>query len=64
MTKREVMELFETQTELAEVLGISLQAVSQWHPDRDIPNEQFLKLRYELMPDSFKKDGTLRTSRA
>jgi len=64
MTKSEILTLFENQYELAETLGITRQAVEQWPADKDIPQKQYLRLRYELMPESFKKDGTLRQARA
>lgn len=63
MTKREILTLFANQSELADLLGIRPQAVSQWGDDEPIPRAQYLRLRYELMPDAFKKDGTLKQAR-
>lgn len=64
MTKTEILTLFDGPTELAQLLGITTQAVSQWKDDEPIPRVQYLRLRYELLPDAFKKDGTLKQIRA
>jgi len=53
-TKAQAISLYPTQTELAEALGISKSAVSNW-PDGPILEVHDLKLRYELKPEAFAK---------
>lgn len=55
LTKREAIALFKTAKGLAEALGVSKSAVSQW-PDGPIPVKHDLRIRYELKPERF-KDG-------
>lgn len=38
---------------MADALGISKQAVSQWHEDEAIPELHELRVRYELLPGVF-----------
>lgn len=64
MTKTEALTLFDGPTELAKALDIKPQAVSQWEADRPIPRVHYMRLRYELMPEAFKKDGTLKQARS
>lgn len=54
ITKRQAVAAYKTQTALAQALGISKSAVSQW-PDGPIPELHALKLRYQLKPDQFGK---------
>ena len=42
--KTQAVKLAGTETKLAEVLGISRQAVHQWVPRRPIPQKQAIKL--------------------
>jgi DNA-binding XRE family transcriptional regulator len=64
MTKSEILRLFDDdQYQLAKLLGITRQAVEQWPMDRDIPEKQYLKLRYELIPQAFRRDGSLKQVR-
>jgi len=50
MTKREALEHFKTQVQLAKALGITKQAVAQWPMDEEIPELRGLKLKYEIIP--------------
>jgi DNA-binding transcriptional regulator YdaS (Cro superfamily) len=54
LTKQQAIELFGTGTALADSLGISKGAVSQWPDDKPIPKEHALNIRFVLKPDSFK----------
>ncbi len=49
LTKREAIALFKTAKGLAEALGVSKSAVSQW-PEGPIPVKHDLRIRYELRP--------------
>lgn len=53
-TKAQAISLYQTQTELAEALGLGKSAVSMW-PDGPILEVHDLKLRYELRPEAFAK---------
>lgn len=53
ITKEQALAVYETATALANALGITKGAVSQWPAGQPIPNEQALKLRYEIAPDKF-----------
>ena len=53
LTLSEVLPHFGgKKTELADALGITKQAVSQWKGD-EVPVVYELRLRYELLPDVF-----------
>jgi DNA-binding transcriptional regulator YiaG len=54
ITKEQAVSLFGTQSALAEALGITKGAVSQWRDGEPIPEAQALKLRYEIAPEAFK----------
>lgn len=51
--KEEAIELFGSQTAVAEALGISIQAVSQWEKGQPIPEKQAYRIRYVLKPEAF-----------
>ncbi len=53
LSKKEAIALFSSAKELAEALGISKSAVSQW-PDGQIPDKHDLRIRYELKPEHFR----------
>jgi len=53
MTKREAVALFKNAAELAEELGITRSAVSQWADDESIPEVHELRIRYEILPKRF-----------
>lgn len=52
----EALELYETQTALADALGVLRQTVSQWHKLEYIPAIHAYRLR-ELHPEKFQKAG-------
>jgi hypothetical protein len=52
ITKERLMKEYRTQTGIAEVLGISLQAVSQW--EGGVPVFQQYRLKYDIDPTRFK----------
>lgn len=56
MTKREALAHFKNASEMAEALGISRSAVSQWGDDDQIPPVHELRIRYELRPEAFDSD--------
>jgi len=51
--KEEALALYPTATALANALGITKGAVSQWEEGKPIPDEQALRLRYEIAPEKF-----------
>ena len=53
LSKQEAIALFSSAKELAEALGISKSAVSQW-PDGPIPDNHDLRIRYVLKPEQFR----------
>lgn len=54
LKKEQAVKLFGTASKLAAALGISKQAVSLWPARRPIPDEHYLRIRYELKPEAFK----------
>ena len=54
ISKQESIALFTTAKELAQALGISKSAVSQWS-EGPIPQNHDLRIRYELRPEHFRK---------
>lgn len=52
ISKDEAIALFGSRRELADALGISIQAVGQWDDD-EIPEKQAMKIRYVLKPEAF-----------
>ena len=60
ITRQQAMDLFGGAVRLAAALGYtSRNAVYRWHREA-IPERAFLKIRYELKPESFNPDGTLK----
>jgi len=59
--KKEAIALFSSAKELAQALGISKAAVSQW-PDGPIPDNHDLRIRYELRPERFRPVEDARTA--
>lgn len=55
ITKEQAIALYGNKVRLAEALGISKAAVSQWADDKPIPEAQALKIRFILKPEEFKK---------
>lgn len=58
MTKQEAVQLFRNQSDLAEALGISRSAVSQWDDEAHIPEVHELRIRYVLRPEHFETSKT------
>ena len=60
ITRQQAIDLYGSVIELAKALGYaSRHAVYMW--DRDnIPETPYMKLRYELKPEAFRADGSLR----
>ena len=54
ITIEKALSIYGTKTRLAEELGVSPQAVSQW---THIPLKQQLRLKYEIDPTAFKNDN-------
>jgi DNA-binding transcriptional regulator YdaS (Cro superfamily) len=54
ITLTKALKVYGTKTRLAEILGISSQAISQW---QKIPMKQQLRLKYEIHPTAFKDDS-------
>ena len=61
ITRTQAIKLFGSAIELSRLLGYkSRHAVYMWPKDGAIPEHAYLKIRYQLRPDAFKADGTLR----
>ena len=59
ITRQQAIDLYGSAAALAEALGYaSRHAVYMWPKDQ-IPNEPYLRLRYQLKPDAFDADGNL-----
>jgi DNA-binding transcriptional regulator YiaG len=58
MTLNDALQYFKTKTALADALGITKQAVSNWADDELIPEAQALKLKYEIIPNLTKAKDT------
>ena len=52
LSKSEAIALFQSAKGLAQALGVSKAAVSQW-PEEAIPENHDLKIRYVLKPEHF-----------
>ncbi len=61
ITKEQAIELYGSRVRLAEALGITKAAVSQWADGKPIPEAQALKIRFILKPEQF-DDTTCRKS--
>lgn len=54
ITKEQALAAFDwKQADLARALGITSGAITQWPPGQPIPNEQALKLYYQIKPGAF-----------
>jgi len=53
ITKRKLLDHYKTQVEIANLFGITEQAISRWPMDEPIPKARLLELRYELAPALF-----------
>ncbi len=62
ISREEALSLYDgSAVKLAEALGYtSRHAVYMWPKQGSIPNEPYLRLRYELKPERFNKDGSIR----
>lgn len=61
ITRQQAIGLYGSAQALATALGYtSRHAVYMWPKAGPIPREPYLRLRYELRPDAFKTDGTLK----
>lgn len=64
LTRQQAIDLFGSAIKLADALGYtSRHAVYMWPKKGAIPEGPYLKIRYELKPEAFNKDGSLRASR-
>lgn len=57
ITVERAIELFGTPLALAEALGIERSNVYMWESGKPIPDKHALRIRYELKPEAFKKNG-------
>ena len=63
MKTHEVLPFFNgKKSELAKALGLSRAAITRWGDT--VPTLQYMRLRYEIMPEAFKKNGELRKQAA
>lgn len=53
ITLKKLLKIYKTKTNIAEVLGVSSQAVGQWI---DVPPCQVIMLKYIIAPDLFQRD--------
>lgn len=63
ITRQQAINLFGSAVNLASALGYkSRHAVYMWPKTGRIPDEPFLKIRYQLRPEAFNADGSLKAS--
>jgi len=61
ITKKQAIALYGSVPKLAAALGYKTRhAVYMWSKTGPIPENPFMKLRHELRPDAFKKNGEVR----
>ena len=62
ITRQQAVDLYGSVPKLADALGYtSRHAVYMWGgADAVIPREPYLRLRYELKPEAFNKNGKLK----
>jgi len=53
ITVNELLHHLKTKAAIADLFGVSPQAITQWGDDEPIPPAQELRLRLELMPSIF-----------
>lgn len=58
LTKSQAINLFGSAQELQAALGLSRTAIIMWKDK--VPKVHELRIRYELKPEAFNKNGTLR----
>ncbi len=59
LTKRQALDIYKKPGLLANALGITVGAVSQWPVDKPIPEAAYLKIRYILKPELFSGDAVV-----
>lgn len=58
ITRQQAIELYGSAAALADALGYaSRHAVYMWPKEGAIPNEPYLRIRYELKPEAFDRSG-------
>jgi hypothetical protein len=63
ITRTQAIALFGSAVELAAALGYtSRHAIYMWPKDGAIPEGAFLKIRFQLKPECFCKDGSLKAN--
>jgi len=61
ITRAQAVQLFGSVKALQTALGLKTHsAVYMWPEDAPIPDKHALRIQYELRPNAFKADGTLR----
>lgn len=61
ITKAQAIQLFGSVRALQAALGLKTHsAIYMWKDGEAIPENHYLRIRYELMPESFDTDGNLR----
>lgn len=61
LTKEQAIELFGSVKELQAALGLKTHsAIYMWQDGQPIPDNHALRIRYELRPDAFDANGSLR----
>lgn len=64
ITKRQLLSVYKTSVAIADLFGITKQAVSRWDIDSPIPELQYKRLRYEIAPDLFDEHGVFSAAKA
>ena len=60
ITRQQAIDLYGSAVELAAALGYaSRHAVYMWPKTGAIPNEPYMRLRYELKPECFDASGKI-----
>lgn len=64
ITRQQAINLFGSAVALAEALGYaSRHAIYMWPKTGHIPEGAYLKIRYQLKPEAFNADGSLRSAK-
>lgn len=65
ISRQQAIDLFGSAIALAAALGyVSRHAVYMWPKAGPIPNEPYLKIRYQLKPEAFDAAGNLIVAKA
>lgn len=65
LTRTEAVSLYGSAAALADALGYaSRHAIYMWPKTGPIPEQPYLRLRYQLKPEAFDADGKLIVPRA